>query len=296
MSNCDQIAPHAIVARANWHVFRAGERIDFAQVRSRMLLWCRSGNGRLIANGSAYDFETGGFLFLPWDHALAYLPDPADPFHVGGVHIIPDCTEGADPPLPLYHRRRGEFAADAPESTQRDAPIPGFDEVFHGDLAHFQPGLSHLLDFIVPWFARPGLKEERHARNLAALLLSELIEGKRRAASGEAAPPALRAVVNHVKRRPAERHSIDELAHVGGCSPSTLSRMFKRHLGVSPGRWTLNLKLDLAAELLSSTGLRIGEVGAKVGIDDPYHFSKLFKSFRGVTPSRHRAETGSPLI
>lgn len=41
----------------------------------------------------------------------------------------------------------------------------------------------------------------------------------------------------------------------------------------------------MAATLLRGTMLRIAESGRRVGCDDPYCFSKLFKSSFGMPPS-----------
>ncbi|MCE9543587.1 MAG: AraC family transcriptional regulator, partial [Verrucomicrobia bacterium] len=48
-------------------------------------------------------------------------------------------------------------------------------------------------------------------------------------------------------------------------------------------RWML-----MAATLLRGIMLGIGEIGQRVGFDDPYHFSKLFKTYFGMPPSSLR--------
>lgn len=46
--------------------------------------------------------------------------------------------------------------------------------------------------------------------------------------------------------------------------------------------------MNKAAELLKDDRLTVAEVGYQVGIDDPYYFSKSFKNFFGVSPTKYR--------
>ncbi len=43
-----------------------------------------------------------------------------------------------------------------------------------------------------------------------------------------------------------------------------------------------------AGELMSDDTLTVAEVSYMVGYDDPYYFSKSFKSFYGVSPTQYR--------
>ncbi|MFD2875975.1 helix-turn-helix domain-containing protein [Paenibacillus rhizoplanae] len=47
-------------------------------------------------------------------------------------------------------------------------------------------------------------------------------------------------------------------------------------------------KIQRAGHLLDLTELSIKEVGAAVGINDPYYFSRLFKRISGFSPSSYR--------
>ena len=49
------------------------------------------------------------------------------------------------------------------------------------------------------------------------------------------------------------------------------------------------MRMNKAAELLKDDRLTVAEVGYKVGVGDPYYFSKLFKSFFGISPAKYRA-------
>ena len=44
------------------------------------------------------------------------------------------------------------------------------------------------------------------------------------------------------------------------------------------------------AELLNHTAMSISEIAFKIGIADPFYFSKCFKSQFGVSPSLYQKE------
>ncbi len=81
---------------------------------------------------------------------------------------------------------------------------------------------------------------------------------------------------------------LDELADRVQLSSSQLSRLFKQHLGVSPGTYLQNLRLELAQQYLVSSTMSIKQIAAKCGFGDANHFSRLFRRHVGCTASAYR--------
>ena len=52
--------------------------------------------------------------------------------------------------------------------------------------------------------------------------------------------------------------------------------------------WVLQVKMERARVLLRTRRLSVAEVGAAVGIADPYYFSKCFKKVIGQSPQAYR--------
>lgn len=65
-------------------------------------------------------------------------------------------------------------------------------------------------------------------------------------------------------------------------------KTFKKRVGVSPNQYHLNLRLNRATHLLTSTTLTISEVAYQTGFDSLFHFSKLFKKKIGESPKLYR--------
>ena len=48
------------------------------------------------------------------------------------------------------------------------------------------------------------------------------------------------------------------------------------------------LRIQKACELLDFTDMKINQVCFKIGIDDPYYFSRLFKQVMGCSPREYQ--------
>ncbi len=82
--------------------------------------------------------------------------------------------------------------------------------------------------------------------------------------------------------------SVENLAAKMNCSSSHFTSIFKKATGVSPIEYFIKLKIHYACQLLSQTNLRISEVSNKLGYDDSFYFSRLFKKMTEKSPKDYR--------
>lgn len=82
--------------------------------------------------------------------------------------------------------------------------------------------------------------------------------------------------------------NIDAFAESMGYGRTTFYKKIKQITGTTPNDYIRTLRMNKAAELLKDDRLTVAEVGYQVGFNDPYYFSKTFKSFFGITPSKYR--------
>lgn len=96
----------------------------------------------------------------------------------------------------------------------------------------------------------------------------------------------------HYMTENVERHiSLGDLARYTGYSASRLSILFKNETGHSPLSYINLLKVQHACLLLDNTQMRINQICHKLGINDPYYFSRLFSKIIGISPRAYRART-----
>ena len=78
---------------------------------------------------------------------------------------------------------------------------------------------------------------------------------------------------------------LEEYAKLCHRSLSTFKRDFFNHYNSTPGKWLLNKRLEQAANLILKNTLNITQIAFESGFEDVSHFSRVFKTKFGVTPS-----------
>lgn len=106
--------------------------------------------------------------------------------------------------------------------------------------------------------------------------------------SAVAIDPRIQRACDYMRDRLAEKFSIDEVASACNLSNSRLAHLFKEQLGVAPKAWINDTRLQQARKLLINSGDSIGEIGVRVGFDDPSHFTRYFSKSLGCSPRAFR--------
>lgn len=81
--------------------------------------------------------------------------------------------------------------------------------------------------------------------------------------------------------------SLGEIARICGVSMCYFRRLFEEYSGETPMQFRQRNRIEKAKQLLlSEEYFSIGEIAQFLHFSDIYHFSKTFKKFCGVSPSR----------
>ena len=75
-------------------------------------------------------------------------------------------------------------------------------------------------------------------------------------------------------------------AHYFNVHPLTLDRICKQANGQTLRQVHEDMRIALAQSLLSNKHARIQDIAARVGFEDPFHFSRVFKKHCGVSPKQ----------
>ena len=89
----------------------------------------------------------------------------------------------------------------------------------------------------------------------------------------------------------AEKFSLEVLARELFINKSYLLRVFKKKMGETPLYYHNHRRCETAQALLKRAELSIAFVGREVGFISASHFTRVFKSMCGCTPSEFRRET-----
>mgnify|MGYP002519333786 FL=1 len=90
-----------------------------------------------------------------------------------------------------------------------------------------------------------------------------------------------------------ENLSIEEFGRSMHLSRTQLYRKIKAMTGLSPSAFICELRLKIAASLLSETNLNISEVAYKVGFSSPSYFTTSFRRLYGISPKEYASRRRS---
>ena len=91
-----------------------------------------------------------------------------------------------------------------------------------------------------------------------------------------------------MRGNPAQEFDLKKLAGKVNLHPVYFSNLFKKTFGVSPLRYLTEQRLELAKNLLCSSGQSLAEIAGNCGYNDEFFFARIFKKYTGVAPGRFR--------
>ncbi|HEY0007653.1 MAG TPA: AraC family transcriptional regulator [Tepidisphaeraceae bacterium] len=130
---------------------------------------------------------------------------------------------------------------------------------------------------------RDGPGDADRASLLGRLLLVDLLSDVA-AAAGD----PVDAVLQHCRQHFAGPIDFQTLADRHDMSYSFLRQAIRKRTGLAPSKFLTRLRCDAANILLATTRLAVKEVGVRVGISDPYTFSRTFSRTTGQSPDAYR--------
>ena len=98
----------------------------------------------------------------------------------------------------------------------------------------------------------------------------------------------IKEITDYIKYNYNEKLMINDLAQKFFLNQSYLSGLFKEETGKPFTSYLVECRLKKAVELLETTDLSSSEISARVGYEDYFHFSKLFKKHIGMSPANYR--------
>jgi AraC-like DNA-binding protein len=100
--------------------------------------------------------------------------------------------------------------------------------------------------------------------------------------------PQLMLAIEFIKSNLPNKLNLQLVAKKIGMSSSSMYRLFKTELGISPMEFIIMERIKLAKLYLSDKHNFVKNVSYEVGFDDTNYFIRIFKHYEGVTPKKYQ--------
>ena len=150
--------------------------------------------------------------------------------------------------------------------------------------------LLKYLDSLKPYFSESEKIEENLIRLKLLELLFDLTNTDQNILAqllqlNQISRKNIKAIVEENLLNPV---SLNELAYLSGRSLSSFKRDFQALYNMPPSQWIREQWLEKAKDLLLNKSMSVTDVCYTTGFENIAHFSRLFKSHFGYSPSSHK--------
>jgi AraC-like DNA-binding protein len=155
--------------------------------------------------------------------------------------------------------------------------------------------VTHLLDAAVDATGQGSAGREAMLAKLAELMFVEALRGHldqlpphARSWVAGLRDPQVGAALRLLHGRPAEPWTLDRLAREVAMSRSSFAERFAAYVGVPPMQYLGRWRLQLAARMLTSDVVNVGQAASAVGYQSEAAFNRAFKREVGEAPGAWR--------
>ena len=153
------------------------------------------------------------------------------------------------------------------------------------------PNIRQRIEDLFQSLVELGKSHYPHRQNLMMNLLEQiLLWAEMENPRGTIYSPDLRIrqSLDFIDRHLSQTMTIDELSRSAGLSPSRFAHLFQEIMGLSPLRYIERRRIELATNLLLSTGKPISAIAQEVGYEDALYFSRVFRRTMEASPREYR--------
>ena len=236
-----------------------------------ILIYCVKGEGWYVLDGKRHIVPENHFFILPAEQPHQYGASEYDPWYIYWAHFKGKKAQG------IWEKLQGLHAIESDDKSRIGDRIAFFDELLNvsesgmdeATVNFVNLSFNHLIGTFLYINAYREAKYPQHqAENtffisLATHFMNENIEN---------------------------RLTLKELASHFGYSESYMYRLFYKETHFAPMNYFLHMKIKRACQLLRNTNLKVNQISFKLGFEDPYYFSRIFKKIVGQSPKDYRNE------
>jgi len=230
-----------------------------------ILIYCLAGRGQCGTPDGTWQVGPGDALFLPPHVFHTYQAEPSDPWTIFWFHFKGDRaadyveTLHLEGSCPILHAPQTNALRQAFEDAYRQS----LNEFTDSSLLVLSTGLARVIGLLSVYSRPRGSRSEQSENKI-----QETISG--------------------ILGNPTREWPLDELAAGAGMSLRNFCEAFHKQVGCPPRQFVIRQRLQMACALMAGSELTISEIADRVGYQDLYYFSRLFRKKTGMSPRAYR--------
>ena len=232
-------------------------------VRDHYLIhYITSGKGHFCDGANKYGLSVGdGFLIVP-GNIVSYKADSDDPWEYSWVGFNGTDAKQLMEQTGLLNRKPVFHYDKDTKLREQLSEICGCSGCGPSEEALMEAGLLKFLSLLMEQFGAPS---EPH----------------------EIGYDYVKKAVKYIEYNYSSDITVSDIASSVGISRSHLYRLFMQHISMPPSEYLMRFRISKAATLLEAGNLTAGEAAYSTGFSDRLYFSRVFKKYMGVPPSRY---------
>lgn len=234
-------------------------------ISQHILIYCVDGKGWLQLEQKEMEVVRGQFVIIPASTTHRYGSDESDPWSIYWLHFK---GSSANHFVQLLSRQFTQFSKTIHFSDERvrlfDTIYATLEAGYSGDnLGYVNMCLWYFLSSFcyADIFRIPLNKEDKDAIDLS---------------------------IDYMQQHLDQPLTVQKLAAEVHISPSHYSALFKKKTGYPPLEYFNHIKVQKACQYLQFTTLQVREIAFRLGINDPFYFSRFFSNIMGMSPLDYR--------
>jgi len=236
-------------------------------VKQHILIYCIKGQGWVKLNNEKYTVSPGDYILLPANIQHEYAANEQDPWTIYWMHFK---GIGSQSFVDMMLRKMGDYVAALPFQENR---LHLFEEIY----TNVERGYS--IDNLC--YA---------SLSLQYFLGSCCFDNNYNYLTTHQKNDNISQCIDFLQQHIDKPLSLQEIARAVNLSVSYFTVVFKKQTGFSIIEYFNNLKVQKACQYLQFTDLRINEIAEKLGMEDPYYFSRMFTKSIGMSPVKYRSK------
>jgi YesN/AraC family two-component response regulator len=236
-----------------------------------IIIYCVSGKGLARVQKQVYPVSTGEFVLLPAKKAHEYFTVENNPWTIYWIHFTGVSSQNI---VNMMIKKMGSHLAPV---SFHESRIQLFEEIYGNLEKGYSIDNLCYASLCLQYFLASCCFDTHYNHHLKTKDENE---------------SSIDLCIKLMQKNIHRTLTLDEIAAAVHLSSSHIGSLFKKKTGFTLIEYFNQLKTQKACQYLLFTDLRVNEIAARLGMDDPYYFTRMFTKIIGVSPVNYRIKRG----